>query len=315
MQGIGWARGLKVAADAKGLVGHAGVVLPRLAADKVGLTSGLSAALASPDRAPGWDRGRVLVDLACAVTLGAASLVDIEVLEHQAELYDAPSDATLRRALDEIDEAAIRRVAAARRDARGRAWSLLAARPQGFPQVEVAGRVLDGWLVLDADGTIITTASAKEGAAGTWKGTFGHHPIGTWFANTGETPAMLLRPGNAASNTAADHVTVLKQALRAVPAGFGSKVLIRIDGAGASHELIEQMGRWSKRAAHGAVRLRLDHHRRRRESGQRTARAGVDRGGRPGRRRAGRRGRRGVDRGVGAACGLAGQGAADRAPH
>lgn len=245
MQGIGWARGLKVAADAKGLVGHAGVVLPRRAADVVGLTSGLSVALASPERSPGWDRGRVLVDLACAITLGATSLVDIEVLGHQAALYDAPSDATVRRALEEIDAKAALRVARARRDARGRAWALLAARPEGFPRVQVAGRVLCGWLVLDADGTIITCVSGKQGAAGTWKGTFGHHPIGTWFANTGEAPAMLLRPGNAASNTAADHVSVLKAALAGIPAGFGGKVLIRIDGAGASHELMEAMGRWS----------------------------------------------------------------------
>jgi hypothetical protein len=236
---------LKVAADGKALVGHAGVVLPRRAADVVGLTSGLSAALASPDRSPGWDRGRVLVDLACAITLGAASLVDIEVLMHQALLYDAPSDATVRRALDEIDDKAVRRIARARRDARGRAWSLLAARPEGFPQVEVAGRVLDGWLVLDADGTIITAPSNKEGAAGTWKGSFGHHPLGTWFANTGEAPAWLLRSGNAGSNTAVDHVTVLKQAIAAIPVGFGGKILIRIDGAGAPHELMKQMSSWS----------------------------------------------------------------------
>jgi hypothetical protein len=245
VKAIKWGSRLSVTADAKGLVGHAGVVLPRRAADVVGLTSGLSAALAVPGRSPGWDRGRVLVDLACAITLGATSLVDIEVLKHQAVLYDAPSDATVRRALEEVDAAAMRRVARARRDARGRAWVLLAARPEGFPQVEVAGRVLEGWLVLDVDGTIIAAPSAKEGAAGTWKGSFGHHPLGTWFANTGESPAWLLRAGNAGSNTAADHVTVLKEALSGVPAGFGGKVLIRIDGAGASHELMEQMNRWS----------------------------------------------------------------------
>lgn len=101
-------------------------------------------------------------------------------------------------------------------------------------------------LALDADSTTITTTSGKDGATETWKETFGHHPLGTWFANKGAVPVMLLRPGNAASNTAADRVRVLKQALWTIPAGrHGGKVLIRIDGARASHELIEQMGRWS----------------------------------------------------------------------
>ena len=55
---------------------------------------------------------------------------------------------------------------------------------------------------------------------------------------------MLLRPGNAGSNTAADHITVLRQALRQLP-GYregtqpGRKVLVRIDGAGSTHKLLE----------------------------------------------------------------------------
>ncbi|MFJ1796933.1 hypothetical protein [Kitasatospora griseola] len=43
-----------------------------------------------------------------------------------------------------------------------------------------------------------------SGAAGTFKGTFGHHPLGTWAANTRECVAMLLRPGNAAATIVAD---------------------------------------------------------------------------------------------------------------
>jgi hypothetical protein len=236
-----WSSKLSVTAGGKGLVGHAGVVLPRRTADAVGLTSGLSAALTVSGRSPGWDRGQVFVDLACAITLGATSIREIEVLQHQAALFAAPSDATVRRALDELDEATMRRIARTRRDVRAHVWRLLAARPEGFPQVDVAGRRLVGWVVLDADATVITCVSGKEGAAGTWKGSFGFHPLGTWFANTGEAPAMLLRPGNAGSNTVADHVMVLKAALSGIPAGFGSKVLIRIDGAGASHELMEWM--------------------------------------------------------------------------
>ena len=57
--------------------------------------------------------------------------------------------------------------------------------------------------------------------------------------------ACLLRPGNAGSNTAADHKHVIGQAL--VQAGMGSrpgkKVLIRIDGAGSTKKTLEELVR------------------------------------------------------------------------
>ena len=61
-------------------------------------------------------------------------------------------------------------------------------------------------------------ASDKEGAAPTWKKGYGFHPLGAWAANTRECLAMLLRPGNAGSNTFADHKEVLAAAIRQVPA-------------------------------------------------------------------------------------------------
>ncbi|WP_180686821.1 MULTISPECIES: hypothetical protein [Streptomyces] len=76
----GWDLGLSVAADGKGLVGHAGAVLPRRLADRVGLTRGLAGMLPSSTNA-GW-RGRagVLVQLAVAMALGARSLLEAEQL-------------------------------------------------------------------------------------------------------------------------------------------------------------------------------------------------------------------------------------------
>jgi hypothetical protein len=62
--------------------------------------------------------------------------------------------------------------------------------------------------------------------------------LGAWLANTRECLAMQLRPGNAGSNTFADHKEVLAAALRQVPARFRGKILVRVDGAGASHDLI-----------------------------------------------------------------------------
>src|SRR3954447_22558865 len=66
-ENIGWARRLSVAADAKGIIGHAGAVLLRACADQTGLTGALSGALRVRGRSPGWDRGAVLVQLAVAI--------------------------------------------------------------------------------------------------------------------------------------------------------------------------------------------------------------------------------------------------------
>ncbi|WAX77405.1 transposase [Streptomyces sp. KMM 9044] len=93
-------------------------------------------------------------------------------------------------------------------------WTLLALRPGGFPWISVCGRTLTNWYVLDLDATLVTCTSKKDGAAGTFKGGYGHHPLGAWLANTRECVTMLLRPGNAASNDVADHKTVLAAALR-----------------------------------------------------------------------------------------------------
>jgi hypothetical protein len=66
----GWLKGLQVTADGTGIVSHAGVALLRGLSDNIGLTVGLSKALASR-RLLVHDRGRVLADLACAIAGGA----------------------------------------------------------------------------------------------------------------------------------------------------------------------------------------------------------------------------------------------------
>jgi hypothetical protein len=96
-------------------------------------------------------------------------------------------------------------------------------------------------VVIDMDATLVTAYSDKEGAAPTWKKGYGFHPLAAWAANTRECLAMLLRPGNAGSNTFTDHRDVLAAAIRQVPARFRGKMLVRVDGAGASHELIKHL--------------------------------------------------------------------------
>ena len=74
----GWSRGLEVSGGGQGVVSHAGLALLRHLADRTGLASGLSRALASP-RMLVHDRGRVLADLACAVADGARVISDFRI--------------------------------------------------------------------------------------------------------------------------------------------------------------------------------------------------------------------------------------------
>ena len=142
-------------------------------------------------------------------------------------------------------------------------WQLICATPAGFPWLAIAGKLLAGWLVIDLDATLITARSDKEGAAPTFKSGYGFHPLGAWLANTAESLAMLLRPGNAGSNTFADHLAVLTAAIRQIPSRMRSRLLVRVDGAGASHELISHLLSLAVPAPHRAVHLRLGHHRSR----------------------------------------------------
>ncbi|WP_052032294.1 hypothetical protein [Streptomyces viridochromogenes] len=89
-------------ADGKKLIGHAGVVLLRKVATRVGLATALNAAL---PRGTGRDRGTVLVQLACAIVPGARNILEAEQLQYQwrAVLGRPVSDSTLRRALAAID--------------------------------------------------------------------------------------------------------------------------------------------------------------------------------------------------------------------
>jgi hypothetical protein len=237
-----WDRQLSVTSDGEGLIGHAGAVLLRKLADQAGLTAGLGPALARAGKFPLVDRGVALVSMAVAIALGATSMNDITLLAHQEPVFGAaPSDTTVRRTLELADNKTLDRIARVRAKVRAHVWSLIAARPAGFPWLRIAGKLLAGWLVIDLDATLITAYSDKEGAAPTFKKGYGFHPLGAWLANTAESLAMLLRPGNAGSNTFADHAAVLTAAIRQIPSRMRSRLLVRVDGAGASHELITHL--------------------------------------------------------------------------
>ncbi|MFD4144467.1 hypothetical protein [Streptomyces sp. NPDC058572] len=139
-----WDHRLDVRADGKRLVGHAGVVLLRKVADRVGLTRALAVALPR-GTGPGWrDRGMVLVQLACAIALGATNVLAADQLQYQwRALFPKPvSDSTFRRALEAVDGPVAARVERVRAAVRRVVWTWLALQPAGFPWISVCGRRL-----------------------------------------------------------------------------------------------------------------------------------------------------------------------------
>jgi hypothetical protein len=192
------------------------------------------------------DPGKVVVDLAVTLALGGDCLADIALVRAEPGVYGlVASDPTVSRTIARLAEdapAALAAVAAARAAARARAWRLAGAHA---PDHDVDR---NRPLIVDVDATLVTAHSEKEGAAPTFKKGFGHHPLCAFVDHgrdgTGEPLSVLLRPGNAGSNTAADHLTVLREALRQLPghrAGTrpGRKILVRSDAAGATHELLD----------------------------------------------------------------------------
>jgi Transposase DDE domain group 1 len=179
----------------------------------------------------------VLVDVAVMLADGGEAIADIDVLRHQAQVLGPVASApTVWRALDEATPARLRKIDVARARVRRHVWAQL---PDGVPASKVAGTDLGEVVVLDVDATIVVAHSEKEHAAPTFKGTFGFHPLGVWCDNTTELLAAGLRAGNAGANTAADHIEVLTAAIAQIPATHRKNLLIRADGAGASHALLD----------------------------------------------------------------------------
>jgi hypothetical protein len=244
----GWSRGLEVTGGGTGIVSHAGLVLLRQLADRTGLTAGLSAALPTP--LGGHDRGRVLSDLACAVADGARVISDFRVMGDQRELFGpVASVPTAWRALKEAaagGDRGRRKVTAAVNKARRHAWAHRAARHGALPPVKVADHTLEGVTCIRLDATVVQAHSDKERAEPNFKG-YGHHPLLAACDNTGEPLAWMLRPGSAGSNTAADHLRLLGEAIAALPPALRRRLMVTCDGAGASHALVRELDRLAGR--------------------------------------------------------------------
>lgn len=163
-----------------------------------------------------------------------------------------------------------RRLARATAAARARAWAAIVARHGQLPAVRVAGTDLTRpatepggnprpVLVIRLDATVIEAASPKAQAAGHYKGGFGFHPLTGWCSNIGDALAVMQRPGNAGSFTAADHLAVLKASFGQIPAGWRTDVGVSIDGAGASHDVIDYLTSLNTAPEHGKRGRRVEY--------------------------------------------------------
>jgi hypothetical protein len=227
-------------ADAHGICSHAGVVLLAELADRLGLTAELgrraNLGLVRPGGSHAHDRGAVLRDLVVMLADGGDCLSDLASLRDQAGLFGRVcSTPTAWRVVGQVaaDPRGVAALWSALARVRARAWALGAA-PQGP-------------LRLDLDATLLDAHADKQGAAGTFKRGFGFHPLAAWLDRgdgTGEALAGILRPGNAGSNTAQDHLDVLAMALLALPKkARAGPILVRADTAGATHAFVNDLVR------------------------------------------------------------------------
>jgi Transposase DDE domain group 1 len=186
----------EVTTDGTGVVGHAGAALLRELADRLGLTAALGWHQVGGQRRHG--DAAVLRDLAVMLADGGDCLSDLAALRDQPALFGpVASTPTAWRVVERRaqDPDGLARLRAARAHARARAWAA-----GGDPDVEL--------LIIDADATLVLAQTdAKQGAAGTYKHSFGFAPLLACLDRghaPGEPLAGILRPGNAAPGAAED---------------------------------------------------------------------------------------------------------------
>lgn len=234
------------------VVSQAGGVLLVETVRAAGLDVALRAGLA-PWRRPlaVHDPAKIVCDLAVALGLGGDCLADVALLRAEPGVYGrVASDPTVSRTIDALAadaSAVLAAIDASRAAARERVWELAGEHAPNAGVDADRGRGRPAPLVVDLDATLVTAHSDKEQAAPTFKRGYGFHPVCAFVDHgpegTGEPLSILLRPGNAGSNTAADHIAVTRPARRQLPqrpagAAPGRQLLIRTDAAGGTHAFL-----------------------------------------------------------------------------
>ncbi len=231
---------LRVTGGDRQTVSHAGTHLLGELADRVGLTSGYSAAIpCTGERGFGHDRGRLLGQVAVMLAAGGRCVADMAALRDQPDVFgDVASAATIWRTFDAIDDTVLDALRIARARARAKVWAAGAT-----PEV----------VVFDVDASLVEVHSErKQGATPHFKRGFGFHPMFCFLDATGEALAGMFRPGNAAANSGADQLAVVVAAIAQLPVehrlGHAASddpgavvhpILVRGDSAGAVRGFID----------------------------------------------------------------------------
>jgi hypothetical protein len=238
-------RRVVVESGGEGVAPHVGLHALGCFADRIRLGDSLSACIpVRGERLALHDRGKVLVHTALMLAGGGESCADIEHLRAQEDLFGCvPSDSTVFRTFHEITAAVRDDLAVGVAKVRAGVWSRLGL-STGTDTV-----------FLDIDASLVDVHSEnKAGTGPTYKGGFGFHPLLCFADATGEALSGMLRPGNAGSNTVADHVVVLDAALAQLPEAIraghhegddpelvGRQVVVRTDAAGTTKDFLRAL--------------------------------------------------------------------------
>jgi len=195
VESTAWSKDLAVEVAGHGVVSHAGSAAVRLIADGTGLTGALSRALARRGFSPVHDRGRVLADTVVLIADGGtvmsiwprcATRVSCSARWPRIRHCGAPCTRSAPPSGNG---------SAGRAKVRRHVWGLIEARHGQIPPSQVADKDLGATVVIRMDASILISHSDKELAAGTFKHTYGHHPLTAWCDNTDESLAFRLRAG------------------------------------------------------------------------------------------------------------------------
>lgn len=230
---------------------NAGTLLVASTASALGIADVLDEHLAglTPDTVI-RTAGTVLSSLAVALTAGANCLDDMNLLNPLVNTGLARavgSVSTAHRRVHQLAESAgtiDESMSRAMRTIRTRAWN-------GLGDLNpIICATKDSPLIIDIDASLIHVHSNKQDAAPTYKGGYDFHPLTAFIDHGpglgGEPLALLMRPGNAGANNADDHITLIRNAYRAVPGSergghIGRKILVRTDGAGGTKNVADYL--------------------------------------------------------------------------
>lgn len=228
-----------------GIVSQAGATVLLETIKAVGLDHQLRAALAPWKKPFAWhDPAKIVLDQVISLATGGDCLADVDRFRNQpgalfGQVASLPTVTRLLADLASDRNHALAAINQARSVVRANAWQAAGS------ESPVAAATADDPLIIDIDATLVTSHSdTKEQAAGTYKKGFGFHPINAYVdhgcGGTGEGLAIMLRPGNAAANKAADHITVTRDALNQLPEAYRTRAhtLIRTDSAGGTRQFL-----------------------------------------------------------------------------